>query len=329
MRSVKYYAATSWGDAVATLAKYPLAKPLAGGSDLLGWIKDDLVGPKEPRWEILVDLRTIEGAAGYRFSQGEGLRIGALTPLSTLETAKEIVDNYPMLAKAFAAPASPNIRNVGTIGGNINQRPRCWYLRGPEFNCYKKGGDFCFAVTGMNQYHAILDGELCYIVHPSDTAPALLAFDAKAKIVGPRGEKTVPLSEYFIGPRTDVTRETILAHDELMTEIQVPAPQPGVKTAYFKATNRETYDFAIVNIAAWLKIKDNVVEDSRVYLSGVAPTPYRATIVEQTIKGKRIDEALARQAAELQMVRARPMSDNAYKVDVAKALIRRALLEAS
>ncbi|MFN8534118.1 MAG: xanthine dehydrogenase family protein subunit M [Dehalococcoidia bacterium] len=329
MRSVKYYQATSWGDAVATLAKYPLAKPLAGGSDLFGWIKDDLTGPKEPRWEVLVDLRSIEGAAAFSYSQGGGLRIGALAPLSTLEVAKEITDNYPMLARAFAAPASPNIRNVGTIAGNINQRPRCWYLRGPEFNCYKKGGDFCFAVTGMNQYHAILEGELCYIVHPSDTAPALLALDAKAKVVGPKGEKTVPLSEYFIGPRTDVTRETILAHDELMTEIQIPAPEQGVKTFYFKATNRETYDFAIVNVASWLRIKDGVVDASRIYLSGVAPTPYRATVVEETIKGKRIDEALARQAADQQMVRARPMSENAYKVDIAKSLIRRALLEAN
>lgn len=329
MRAVKYYPATSWGDAVQTLTKFPLAKPLAGGSDLLGWIKEDLTGPKEPRWEVLVDLRKIEGANKFSYSASGGLKIGALTSLSDLEFSKDVIDNYPMLAKAVAAPASPNIRNVGTLGGNINQRPRCWYLRGPEFNCYKKGGDFCFAVTGRNEYHAILEGELCYIVHPSDTAPALLALDAKAKIVGPKGEKTVPLSDYFIGPRTDVIRETILARDELMTEIQIPAPQAGVKTFYYKATNRETYDFAIVNVASWIKLKDNVVEDSRIYISGVAPTPYRATVAEQTIKGKRIDEALARQAADQTMLRARPMSENAYKVDIAKTLIRRSILEAA
>ncbi|GIW10007.1 MAG: hypothetical protein KatS3mg061_1064 [Dehalococcoidia bacterium] len=194
-------------------------------------------------------------AAGYRYSPGEGLRIGALTTLATLETAKEVVENYPMLAKAFAAPGLAQHPHRGTIGGNLNQRPRCWYLRGPEFNCYKKGGDFCFAVTGVNPYHAIFDGELCYIVHPSDTAPALLAFDAKVKIVGPRGEKTIPLSEYFIGPRVDVTRENILARDELLTEIQVPPPVPTAKTFYYKVTNRQTYDFAIVNIAAWLNVK--------------------------------------------------------------------------
>lgn len=329
MRSVKYYPATSWGDAVQTLAKYDLAKAIAGGSDLLGWIKEDLQGPKSPAWEILVDLRKIEGAANFSYNGGSGLKIGALTPLSMLEFSKEVQDNYPMLAKAVAAPASPNIRNAGTIGGNINQRPRCWYLRGPEFNCYKKGGDFCFAVTGRNEYHAIFEGQLCYIVHPSDTAPALLALDAKAKVVGSKGEKTVPLSEYFIGPRTDVTRETILAHDELMTEIQIPAPQAGVKTFYYKATNRETYDFALVNIASWIKLKDNVVEESRIWMSGVAPTPYHLKSVEDAIKGKRIDEALARQVADQAMLQARPMSENAYKVDIAKNLIRRSLLEAA
>jgi len=329
MRPIKYYPAKSWSDAVAVLSKSPTATPIGGGSDVFGWIKDDLHGPKAPLWESVVDLRTIPGSTEYKFAANSGLTIGALAPLAKLEIAKEITDNYPMLAKAFGAPASPNIRNVGTIAGNINQRPRCWYLRGPEFACYKKGGDFCFAVTGRNEYHAILEGELCYIVHPSDVAPALLALDAKAKVIGPKGERTIPLSEYFIGPGKDVTKENVLAHDELMMEIQVPAPVQGAKAAYIKATNRDTYDFAIANVAVWLKLNNGTVDDSRIYMSGVAPTPVRATAAEQAIKGKKIDEALAKQAADQALLRARPMSENAYKVDVAKSIIRDALLQAA
>ncbi|MBI2888024.1 MAG: FAD binding domain-containing protein [Chloroflexi bacterium] len=329
MRPVKYLAAPTWRDAINALAKYPTAKAIAGGSDLLGWIKDDITGAKEPQWDILVDIRTIKEGAAIRFSRNEGLRIGSLATLTDLESAKEVQENYPLLASAVGHPASPGIRNVGTIGGNINQRPRCWYLRGAEFDCYKKGGDFCFAVTGKNEYHAILEGELCYIVHPSDVAPALLALDAKAKILGPKGEKTVPFSEYFVGPRVDVIRENILQHDEVLTEIQIPPPVPSSKSSFLKVTNRGVYDFAIVNIATWLKLNNGSVEDSRIVLSGVAPTPHRSTAAEGVIKGKRIDEALAKQAADQALVRARPMSDNAYKVEIAKTLIRRSLLEAA
>ncbi|HLF08902.1 MAG TPA: xanthine dehydrogenase family protein subunit M [Dehalococcoidia bacterium] len=329
MREVGYIAARSWRDAVSTLSKYPTAKPIAGGSDLLGWIKEEIIGPKEPMWETLVDLRTISDSAAIRYSQREGLRIGALATLSAIESAPDVVANYPLLAKAAGVPASPNIRNVGTLGGNINQRPRCWYLRVAEFACYKKGGDFCFAVTGKNEYHAILEGELCYIVHPSDVAPALLALDAKARIQTPQGEKTVPFSEYFIGPRQDVLRENVLQHSDVLIDISIPPPNANHRWYYQKVQNRgETYDFAIVNIATVLTMKGDTVEDSRIVLSGVAPTPWRATAAEAVIKGKRVDEALARQAADQAMLRARPMSDNAYKVDVAKTLIRRSILEA-
>lgn len=328
MRSVKYAAAASWRDAMSTLSKYPTAKVIAGGSDLLGWIKDDLQGPKEPAWDVLVDIRTIKDADKVTFSRTDGLRIGALATLSSLEENKDLEENYPMLAKAVGAPASPGIRNVGTIGGNINQRPRCWYLRGAEFNCYKKGGDFCFAVTGRNEYHAILEGELCYIVHPSDVAPALIALDAKAHIITPEGEKTVPFAEYFIGPRTDVLRENILQRTDLLMDVQVPPPVAGAKGSFLKVTNRNVYDFAIVNVATWLKLNNGVVEDARVVLSGVAPTPHRSTAAEQVVKGKRIDATVAKQAADQALLRARPMSDNAYKVDVAKTLIQRSLLEA-
>jgi xanthine dehydrogenase YagS FAD-binding subunit len=234
--------------------------------------------------------------------------------------------NYAGLAKAASSPASPSIRNVGTIGGNIMQRPRCWYLRGKEFNCYKKGGDFCFSVTGENQYHAILDGELCYIVHPSDTAPALLALNATAKVMGPNGAKDVPFDQLFIGPRTNVLKETVLEHNELLTAVSMPAPATNTKSLFMKVTQREVYDFAIASIAVVAQIEGGVWKDGRVVLSGVAPTPYRATAAEAALKGQTLNDAVAKTAAENTLVKARPMSQNAYKVDIAKNLIQRAIL---
>src|SRR5713226_5801604 len=191
MRSIKYYPATSWEDAVAALSKYERAQVIAGGSDLLGRMKDDLNGPGAPRADILVDIRTIPNTSYVKYDAASGLKLGALTTLTAIAESADVQKSFAALAKAAVSPASPSIRNVGTIAANIMQRPRCWYLRGKEFNCYKKGGDFCFAVTGENQYHAILEGELCYIVHPSDTAPALMALNATAKVAGPSGLQDV------------------------------------------------------------------------------------------------------------------------------------------
>ena len=326
MRSLKYYSANSWEDAVATLAKYPNAQLIAGGSDLLGWVKDDLTGPGAPRAEVVVDIRTIPNASYIKYDASAGLKLGALTTLTTVAESPEVLQNYPGLAKAAVSPASPPIRNVGTIAGNIMQRPRCWYLRGKEFACYKKGGDFCFAVTGENQYHAVLEGELCYIVHPSDTAPALLSFNATAKVMGPNGARDVAFDKFFIGPRTNVLKETVLEHNEILTEISVPAAVANLKSTFMKVTQREVYDFAIVSIAVAAQIENGVWKDGRVVLGGVAPTPYRATAAEEALKGQKVDAAVAKDAAEKTMVKARPMSQNAYKVDIAKNLISRAVL---
>ncbi len=326
MRSFNYYPATSWEDAVAFLTKNDKAQVIAGGSDLLGWIKDDLNGPGAPRAEILVDIRTIPNTNYIKFDSTAGLQLGALTPLTTVAESADVQKNYQVLATAAVSPASPSIRNVGTIAGNIMQRPRCWYLRGKEFNCYKKGGDFCFSVTGENQYHAILDGELCYIVHPSDTAPAFMSLNATAQITGPNGKRDVPFDKLFIGPRTNVLKETALEHNEILTQISVPAPLPNMKSTFIKVTQREVYDFAIVSIAATAQIENGVWKEGRVVLGGVAPTPYRATSAEDALRGQKIDANVARDAAEKTLVKARPMSQNAYKVDIAKNLISRAVL---
>ncbi len=326
MRSFKYYAATSWEDAVAVLSKNERAQVIAGGSDLLGWIKDDLVGPGSPRADILVDIRTIANTNYIKFDAATGLKLGPLTTITSIAESREIQQNYPLLAKAATLPASPAIRNVGTIGGNIMQRPRCWYLRGKDFNCYKKGGDFCFAVTGENQYHAILEGELCYIVHPSDTAPALIALNASAKIAGPSGMKDVSFDKFFIGPRTNVLKETILEHNEILAEISIPKSAEGTKSAYFKVTQRDVYDFAIVGVAVNAQVEGGVWKDGRVVLSGVAPTPHRSTAAEEALKGQKIDEKVAKEVGERAMLKARPMSQNTYKVDIAKNLIARAVM---
>ena len=329
MRTIQYTKVTSWQQASRTLARDPKARAIAGGSDLLGWIKDGIEGKGEPRWENLIDIRTIAGSDRVEYKASDGLTLGALATLSAIESSPDVKQHYPALAKAAGAAASPNIRNVGTIGGNVNQRPRCWYLRNTEFDCYKKGGDFCFAVTGKNTYHAILGGELCYIVHPSDTAPALVALGAKAVISTPNGDKTVAFDEYFTGPRVDVLRENILKQGDLLTEIRIPPPKPGTGMSFIKAQRRgETYDFALANIATVITKKDGKVEDARIVLSGVAPTPYRATAAEDAIKGQAVDANLARSAADRALLQARPMTDNAYKVGLAKNLIVRSILEA-
>jgi xanthine dehydrogenase YagS FAD-binding subunit len=329
MRRVQYYRATSWRQASQALKRDAKARPIAGGSDLLGWIKDGIQGAGEPRWEAFVDIRTIKESDRIEFSKSSGLKIGALATLDAIESSADVRDNFPILAKAAGAAASPNIRHVGTIGGNLNQRPRCWFLRNTEFDCYKKGGNVCFAVTGNNTYHAILGGEKCYIVHPSDTAPALIALDAKAVVSTPDGDKTVSLDDYFIGPREDILRENVLKQGDLLTRIDVPMPDENTGMSFIKAQRRgQTYDFALANIATVIRKKDGRVSEARIVLSGVAPTPYRATDAEEMIKGQNIDARLANEAAAQALQAARPMTNNAYKVELSKTLIVRSILEA-
>lgn len=326
MRSLKYYPASSWEDAAKALDQYENSQVIAGGSDLLGWIKDDLYGPGAPRSEVLVDIRTIPNTSYINVDTAAGLKIGALTNLVLIETSADVQKSFAGLAQAAGAPASPSIRNTGTLGGNLLQRPRCWYLRGREFPCYKKGGDFCFSVTGENEYHAILEGELCYIVHPSDTAPALVAMNATANVVGPSGSKQVSFDDFFIGPRTNVLKETVLERNELLTEVTVPALPANTKSAFLKVTQRGVYDFAIVSAAVVAQIDNGTWVDGRIVLGGVAPTPHRAVEAEEALKGQKITDAAAIDAGQRAMLKARPMTNNAYKVDMAKNLIHQAVM---
>src|SRR5437588_4290167 len=251
MKAFELYEPATLAEATQTLTQLgPRARVLGGGSDLVGGImKDWVTGKGMPLPDALIDLTTIPDLD--KISVGsDGARIGATATLTDVTEHADLQQQFPLLTQATLSIASPLIRNFGTVGGNINQRPRCWFFRGEGFNCYKKGGDFCFAVTGDNRYHAIIGGELCYIVHPSDTATALLALDAKTKIAGPQGEREVAFDDYFIGPRTDVLRENILKDGELMTEVSLAPLPANTKTAWIKLKDRLVYDFALVSVAA-------------------------------------------------------------------------------
>jgi len=328
MKSFELHEPTTIPDALGILAQFQAkARPLGGGSDVVtGIMKDWVQGKGLPLPDALVDLTTIPELHGIKVA-GDSATIGATTTLTEIAEHQDLQGKFPLLTNAVLSIASPLIRNFGTLGGNINQRPRCWFFRGESFNCYKKGGDFCFAVTGDNRYHAIIGGELCYIVHPSDTATALLALNASARVTGSGGERTVPFDSYFIGPREDVLRENVLKPDEIMLDVTIPNPAPGTKMGWTKLKDRQVYDFAIVSVATAFTLQGGTWQDGRIVLGGVSPVPYRAKVVEDALKGKDVKSTIKQAASALRTV-ARPMSLNGYKVDLALGLIERTILEA-
>ena len=328
MKSFQLYEPKNVQEAVGVLTKFGTkAKALAGGSDLVaGVMKDWVQGEGMPLPDALVDLTTIPQLRGIKVDSN-GVTIGALTTLSEIVESKELTGSFPLLTQAARSVASQLIRNYGTLGGNINQRPRCWFFRGKDFDCYKKGGDVCFSVTGDNRYHAIIGGDQCYIVHPSDTATALLALNAQAKIAGPNGERTIPFDDYFISPGEDILRENVLQPNELMTEVFIPTPAQGTQQAWTKLKDRQVYDFAIVSVAAAFTEANGIWTDGRIVLGGVAPVPYRAIVVENQIKGKNIQSSIQQAAAVIRTV-TRPMSMNAYKVEITQNMLEQTILGA-
>jgi xanthine dehydrogenase YagS FAD-binding subunit len=313
----KYVRPASLDEAVKELAS-PEARLHAGGTDLLGCLRDG-VFPARKLVSLggLAELRGIAPAGG-------GLRIGALATLSEIATGRTIREQYAALAQAAASAASPQLRNQGTLGGNLCQRPRCWYFRG-DFRCFRKGGETCYAPEGENEYHAILGGDGCYMVHPSDLAPALIALEAKARIAGPKGKRTVPLDAFFAPPSTDITRETVLEPGEIVTEVLLP-PAVGVRSSYRKVRVRAAWDFALAGVALALRTKDGRIAAARVVLSGVAPVPWRATAAEKALAGRPLDAAAAAEAAARSVDGAKPLSLNAYKVDLVRGIVEESLL---
>jgi len=251
----------------------------AGGTDLLGCLRDGVFSA-----EKVVSLSGLEELRGIRSTGNGGLRIGALTTLTEIASDASIGESYGALAQAAASAASPQLRNQGTIGGNICQRPRCWYYRG-DFHCLRKGGSTCYAIAGENHYHCIFGGSGCYIVHPSDTAPALQALGASVRIASRSGSRTVAMEEFFVLPADDIRHENILEPGELVTEVVVPAVAAGTRSVYRKVRDRGAWDFALAGLAAVVRMDGDRVEEASLVLSGVAPRPWRAVDAERSLAG--------------------------------------------
>ncbi len=321
MKKFTHISARSIDEAVAALRQYgDRACIIAGGTDILGKMKDDIL-PWYP--EALVDIKGIAGLDFLREEKGY-LRIGALTRLEDIAREPRIREKYSALARAAGRTASPHLREMGTLAGNLCQDIRCWYYRNPNnrFPCLRKGGGRCYAIEGDNRYHSILGGSVeggCYAVHPSDTAPALIALNARVQTT----KRTLPVEDLF---RVDVARTTVLDCDEIVTEIRVPAPKAGSRSAFLKFAIRKSIDFPIVNCAAMIACRNGFVASARICLNAVAVRPYRAAGAERAILKKRIDEPLAEAAGIAALSGAKPMGRNGYMVQIARVLVKRAIL---
>ena len=314
-----YVRASSIEEATQNLAADG-AKAMAGGSDLLGCLRDGVF-----ETPLVVSISGLTELKGINQTRNGGLRIGAMTRVAEVAADPTINELLPGLAQAASVVASLQLRNQGTIGGNLCQKPRCWYYRG-EFNCRRKGGSTCYAMVGENEYHCLFGGALCYIVHPSDTAPILTALDATLNIAGPRGTRSVPLSEFYVLPADDATKENVLEQGEFVTEVIIPEPAAGLRTSYRKERDRGAWDFALAGIALAMRFDGGRVADARVVLSGAAPIPWRSTEAERVIEGRQITASVAAEAAETAMADARPLGKNGYKVQLFKGLIEEELL---
>lgn len=322
MRNFDYVNAPTTLRAVQLLG--PKAKILAGGTDLMDELKEGLIAPAR-----LVNIKANKNLKYIRFAPPTGLQVGALATLTELEADTNVREHYPMLVSALRVIASQQIRNVATLGGNLCQRPRCWYFRNQALHCARKGGPICYAVGGENQYHAILGGHICFIVHPSDLAPALIAYRAEIAYTGPAGRKVLPLEKFFIGPAVDISRENVLAANEVVESVHLPAPAAGTRGVFLKVRDRNAWDFSTLSVAAVLEMDGAVCKQARMVLGAVAPIPWPAPEADKVLTGARITREVAQQAAEVALKEARPMTHNAYKIPLAKNLVRRAILQAA
>jgi xanthine dehydrogenase YagS FAD-binding subunit len=311
----------------ATLARQAAAEGrqvsfAGGGSDLLGMVKDQIAQP-----DVIIHLGAIRGGDQVDVSTS-GLTVGGLITLDALGRHDALRKDYTVLAEAAESVGTPQIRNVGTLAGNVCQRPWCWYFRN-GFNCYKAGGNQCFSVAGENQLHAIFGGGPSYIVHPSDTAPALVALAATFQITGPGGDRTLAATEFFTLPRQNPARENALGDDEVLATVRIPALPASARSTYRKVMDRQAWTHAVVSAAGVLDMAGGVCRSARVVLGGVAPIPWRLTEVEKLLAGQRITEALLEKAGEVAVAGARPLSQNAYKVPMTRNLVKRTIRELS
>jgi xanthine dehydrogenase YagS FAD-binding subunit len=309
-------------DTLALLDRYKkTAWVLAGGLDTFDWLKD-----RNKRPEIVVDISGVEELRGVKTTPDGGLEIGAATILSDVVRHPLVREKYPILMQAAELVASPQIRSQGTMGGNISQDTRCWYYRS-GWSCYRAGGNICYAdtPTAINREHAIFDANRCVAVNPSDTAPALIALDAKMVIRSSKGERVVDAENFFIGPAVDITRMTVLEPGDLLTTIRIPATWAGAQFYFEKVRERQVWDFPIVNVAAVFVVSGGKIDRSRVAVNAVAAHPMRLASVETAIAGKPRNEETARMAGELAVQGAQPLAHNGYKIPLMRNLVRRAI----
>jgi len=322
MPAFELFQPASTADALNLLDRYGAdAWIFAGGLDSFDWLKDRI---KRPRY--VVDLGGIAELKGIRERDG-GLEIGAMTTLTDVVHNPIVRDRYAILTEAAEAAASPQIRNQGTLGGNVSQDTRCWYYRA-GWSCYRAGGNICYADTpsAINREHAIFDASRCVAVNPSDTAPALVALDAKMVIRSAKGgERVVDAEDYFIGPAIDITRMTVLQPGDLLTAIRIPGTWAGAQYYFEKVRERQVWDFPMVNVAAAMKVSNGTIQGSRIVVNAVAAHPMRLTTVENAVAGKPRNEETARMAGEIAVQGAQPLAHNAYKIPLMRNLVKRAI----
>lgn len=319
MKPLKHFNARTIKDAV--LAANEKSKIIAGGTDCLSLLKNRVL-PVYP--EVLVNIKTVAGLA-YIEEDAEGLRIGALAKLADIAGSPLVRERYSLFADAAKSVASPQIRNMATLGGSLCQDTRCWYYRcpsvaGEDYRCYRKGGRVCFAVAGDNRYHAILGGKGCFAVCPSDTAIALTALDAEIMVQGLGGERSIPIKDFYL------IMGTVLKPGEIVTGVRIPKPPAGDKQRFFKFRLGKAVDFAIVSVASAITMVDGICREARIALGATAPVPVRAMAAEEAIKGKAINATTVGEAATAAVAGSVPLSMNAYKVEIAKALVIKAIL---
>ena len=321
MNSFKYQQPKSLQDAGKFLLQNKgLSLPFAGGTDVLGLIKNNIEKP-----ENLVNLKLIKGLGNITYIAGKELRIGALVKLFEIAEHPVVKKNFTVLAQAVKETASPQFRNIATLGGNLCQRPRCFYFRG-DFHCLRKGGDICYAVDGQNKYHCIVGGGPCYIVHPSDSAVALLALNAQVSIYSNGKSRTIPLKDFFILPAVNHTKENILKQGEILEEIIIPEPPNGSKSEYIKFKERAVWDFAVVSVAAVVKKSGDRIENGSVAFGGVAPVPWRIDELNKKLKGLSIKEEDLETFSKLFFKNAFALEKNGYKIPLARNLMKRILI---
>lgn len=322
MRPFQYLSTTSLPDALAALhdGHDGATRLLAGGTDLLTLMKTEIVQP-----DRLVDIKRLVELDDRIEVTADGLSIGALATLAEIEDDPLVRDLCPALAEAASLAATPQLRNMATLGGNLLQRPRCWYFRSEHVRCWLKGGDDCPARDGENQLHALFGGGPCYAVHPSDLATALVAANAAVRIRRQDGERTMPLADFFALPVAERRTENMLGEDELIVAVTIPPAPSGTRSTYLKAMDRKVWAFALVGVAVTVTFAGDRVTGASIVLGGVAPIPWRVPAVEAVLMGTTLDPATIERVAATALADAEPLANNGYKIPLAQTLIRRAL----